>query len=531
MGWGATGNVSELATFIASSDEPGCHEYFNGYGYSSSHFVSGDAGHTQYREWSGRGLAPGGDGSYVVSLQTPTGYRIGTDGLGMRKIFLYRQGRHWAISDSFYSLVRLVRKKDWSLTLRPELLRQFSVRGTFTSQLTSAQSFFSQIRMLRSRQQILVEKGRLVVAPVEHGLPSSIPVPYATALSSFLDLWRNRLATVFSDARTTFTLDLKGERESRLGLALTSNVGLLGLPNSWMGVQPHGFSEAQEIENSALARRYGILLGKPVRVARKVGSGSNALELWRRYSLGVNLPVNLSRNTYDSLDFNFKGISVSSKEKYSDAANVRQKIGRYSYDFKEKEFKVWKALILNDSQVSPDEFESLSAHYLEHRHRFSVGTYMQRRSSFAPLNSSSFKGLVDGYQEIGHKQIYRDMIHALDGPELDSTVSFSDGERSRSPVAVNVSHTPDAGHVFSGGDRLDSVVPDAIDPYRAWVEEAQEKVMDVKVREFVGSSVIERADHAVEVARASTRSLGSHDRRVLDLSYCVTVAFGLGRTE
>ena len=83
---------------IFSSAEPTPEHALVGHAFDGVDLILGDAGYRKFRAATGRVIAPGGDGSYMVLNRQGDDLCIGGDHAGYMTIFLYRHRDHWAVS-------------------------------------------------------------------------------------------------------------------------------------------------------------------------------------------------------------------------------------------------------------------------------------------------------------------------------------------------------------------------------------------------------------------------------------------------
>jgi hypothetical protein len=133
--------------FILSSFNPTPTHYLHGQAFSGVDLVMGNEGYAQYRRDRGRTIAPGEDGSYIVVGKSGSETVIGTDFAGYRKMFLYRHGDSWAVSDSLIDLARFASSHGLPVTISKPHLSTFFIERDFGRQIASLQTSVSQIQL------------------------------------------------------------------------------------------------------------------------------------------------------------------------------------------------------------------------------------------------------------------------------------------------------------------------------------------------------------------------------------------------
>lgn len=512
--------------FLATSDRTEWRDYFDGYSFVGTDFISGPGGLAQFQEWNGREVGPGQDGCYVVARRTPSGLVIGTDGLGMRRLYLYTSGTRWGISDSFSLLVEAIRSRGWRLDLLPELLTPFAVRGIFTSQLTSSQTMFSQIALLPRASSVSVRGSSFLIEKSHSYAPGVEDQSYESALSRFINLWRDRLATLFSEPQVTMSVYLTADVNSQVLLALAGSVGIPEQSNNWFETLSASKDPVKLHSVAGLAASHGQTLNSRHFGRRAELSGLRGYEWWHAQLLGVYLPVEVPNREFGPLDFVGRGASSVSDRVSSDSDTIINRLNRYSSDLPIEVLDAWKVKVLSGSGIA-DVCDSTSTHYLEFRHRFVVGNSMQRRTSFAPLNSVGILALLSQFPEVSFQRICRDILSALRAPRVIPTRARLVPGVSLSQRFLDVAGTPAPGRVYSADQEFESAGMGK-DSYREWLRSASRAVENPRVEGFVGPGLRARAHEALITAQSTPRTLGSNNRGLLDVSYCVSVEFALG---
>ena len=123
-----------------SSFSPRYDDFFEGFAFVGSDYIHGHEGRLLFETTTGRTIAPGEDGCYIVGQRTSQGYEIGTDAAGLSKLFVYRHANEWAVSSSYSGLVSRVRAFGRPLTLEPRRLRPLAVNNAFSLQLATFQT-------------------------------------------------------------------------------------------------------------------------------------------------------------------------------------------------------------------------------------------------------------------------------------------------------------------------------------------------------------------------------------------------------
>ena len=140
----------EQPTFLFSSFDRLPDHFFSGYCFIGTDFIYGGDGAELYDEATAKRIDPGEDGCYVVIRKTADGHIIGADFKGYKKLFLYRSGSAWAVSNSFVRLVDFLRDRGQSITIDEAQLAAWFVKGPLGDQLCSFATAIREIRLVPS---------------------------------------------------------------------------------------------------------------------------------------------------------------------------------------------------------------------------------------------------------------------------------------------------------------------------------------------------------------------------------------------
>lgn len=212
---------SYLEPLLVSSEESRIQAAFSGYAFSGAHLVIGEKG---YEEWLAVGrdeLIPHQDGCYMVVRNIDEGIEIGADYKGYCKLYIYRNGKDWAVSNSFAQLVERARTLGWPITPNQSVLSTWSFPGAFWQQFSTFETAAREIEVL-PRQHVLnigSDGGLRVVAP-EREAPQPDAEAYRLALGRFIQTWISRVGTAIRETDTQIVSELTGGMDSRVTLSI-----------------------------------------------------------------------------------------------------------------------------------------------------------------------------------------------------------------------------------------------------------------------------------------------------------------------
>ena len=279
--------------FIVSSLNPTPTHHLHGQAFSGIDLVMGNEGYADFRRDRGRTIEPGEDGSYIVVGKSGSETVIGTDFAGYRKMFLYRHGDSWAISDSLIDLARFAFSHGLPVTISKPHLSTFFIASDFGQQLASLQTSVAQIQLVPATYEIAFDTSRGNSLKLRRTKAASAPLPdrYDQAMHQYLRTWVGRSATLLQ-SDVLVRCDITGGRDSRAVLALLfaalRRYG--GSVSDLAMVSDVGRPVDLKVANS-IADRFGFKLNeRPWEVADTHYDVPTAYAVWKSLCLGVYMP-------------------------------------------------------------------------------------------------------------------------------------------------------------------------------------------------------------------------------------------------
>jgi hypothetical protein len=279
--------------FILSNFNQTPTHHLHGQAFSGADLVLGNEGYADFRRNRSRTIEPGEDGSYIVVGKSGSETVIGTDFAGYRKMFLYRHGDSWAVSDSLIDLARFAFSRGLPVTISKPHLSTFFIEGDFGKQLASLQTSVSQIQLVPATHEIAFDTSRGSGLRLRRTKAASAPLPdrYDQALYDYLRTWVGRLAALLQ-SNVLVRSDLTGGRDSRAILALL--IATLrrcgGSVSDLAMVSDVGRPADLKVANS-IADRFGFKLNeRPWEVANTHYDVPTAYAVWKSLCLGVYMP-------------------------------------------------------------------------------------------------------------------------------------------------------------------------------------------------------------------------------------------------
>lgn len=252
-----------------------------GYGWDGADLLIGPQG----AQAAGRLPGWGADGCHLICRAHPGGHLIAADGRGFARLFLYRSGRHWAVSNSFPALVQGVADLHWPVTPQPWAIAAWLRPETGFDQLPWSATAVAEVQLLQPWQAVGVRQGRARLVP----RPGRALL---ADLDGVLRLWLSRLLTLLGTPGLGLTIELTGGLDSRTCLALALHLRDSGQVADLAAMRFLSALRGGEdlTVATALAARYDLNLnpaaGRPLHDL----PDALRLQMWRDWSLGMFAP-------------------------------------------------------------------------------------------------------------------------------------------------------------------------------------------------------------------------------------------------
>ncbi|MGP9681652.1 hypothetical protein [Brachybacterium sp. AOP3-A1-3] len=448
------------------------------------------------------------------------GWTVGTDSRGLARIFFYQNGDKWALSSSFYELIKHLRSNGVRLTHLDSLLAALGVRRGFNDQLTTSMTPIANIELLPSFASALINHPSIEILSSP---PRKLP-DYDTALAEYISVWRSRLSTLTTDDRISIQCDLSGGIDSRAVLAFMIAEEHFDPNNHRFAIvsAPHKINDFEVASN--ISDFYRLPLGVQRQKTKSKMGQSRALEEWRRDSLGVYLPVYLHSSQFDFGAVHAHGAGGGNFRPYYSGRDVSSQAAKGSAYMHPDAFTDWRDRVAESSknlQAFRPDTPPLVLHYREFRNRFHFGHRPHHNIVFSPLESILTDMITDRPDGRDGRQIYFDVMESL-APGLKD-IPFD--QESKSPTPTNIQDltivnaaTVSTGRIFGTPVGGGAVGEDG-DAYAEWIEEGALALAKEEVAEAIGLSASESAQTAVDEARVNKRRLQSHNADLLNLSF------------
>lgn len=526
-------------TFLFSSQTDLPDQYLQGYAFDDADYVVG-SGAEDLHEATGRRIGPGGDGCYVSVSRTGDGHVIGVDGSGLKKIFYYSDGPTWCVSNSLTRLAEHLTSQGVRLSVSFPQLMGVKVRHGITAQQSTYQTFFNEVRLLPTRNHLLVDAAGLHV----RGNRRPEPVDYRTALRGYLTSWTRRCATLLTTEGVQVTSDLTGGVDSRSIFALLHRTAeLLEEPVSRVRFRSStGEHWAGDLVAAGrIAHRYGFRLNAPEAVTtffgrnRETGrklTGAERYRGWRDLCLGSYLSIYFPGRALDPWAPRLHGGGGGNHRPFYSPGEPESFLAQFDGVKPTYLRAAWQTSMRDCFEtLRTDEptVDPMVLHYREFRNRFHAGRDPQYGVVLAPLSSNPIKALSHHPDKVATRQIYFDVMESLLPGLLDlpyDDAKKAPSEQNHKDLTVVDVALGEPGRAWIGrGDGDDASAGDATGPFELLAEELERSTRPL-VADFLGDKVVTSAQEVVTAARRTGKLAHANDAR--DVTRVLTVAFALG---
>lgn len=521
--------TSEIS-FVYSSFTDFPEDQFRGYCFVGPDYIYGADGREKFENETGNRLTPGLDGCYAIATATSDGVEVGVDAGGMAKLFYYHKDNIWAFGDSLSGLVDHLRMNGINPEPNIPQLAAMGWLSTFTSQVCSFSTIFSDITLLASGQKLIVTRSGIRTID----LPRPTLLPYKHALEVFMSTWVARIRTLLMCKDLVLSSDLTGGIDSRTIFALlaaATKEPTANRPYVRSSTLDYWRSDLQAAE--PIARAYGIELNTDIPRPALRSTGEETFERWRATCLGTYLSVYLRPTRQDPLRVHLDGGGGENFRFFYPEKSLPTLLDKFSGRLPESWYGQWRHEV--ETSVSylkirtPDAPDSI-LHYREFRNRFHTGRSPHFSVFGSPMASGLLKQFSAPLKFMDGRQIYFDIMESL-APGL---MNFEYDKAGKGPAPSNlqdltvarVSQDIEGGHAYfrspTKSKRSRQNRRSAIDHF---LEAAQNSLESPQVKEFLTSTQLRKGDEAL--AKARERGKFDHASHGKPLSYAISVAYAL----
>lgn len=394
----------DVSVFFLGYDDALPRHQLLGFCFTEADLVIGDEGYAKFRESRGKTISPGEDGAYIV-VQTSDGLTtIGTDFSGYYKLFVYRSGEAWALSNSLVALIDYARARSLPITLSEAHLAGFLIKGAFGNQLASLQTAVREIRLIPATEQVELRErptGQgISVANVRTARVRQLESnrsSYREALAESLSIWLARFRTILS-SDLDINSKLTGGQDSRtvLGLLLAAKATCpQGLGRVGFECKVSAVADLAVARN--LANRYGLSLNTYSSRHPEMMLGSvEAYDRWCNLCHGVYTPIYFPTKRHNPLSLVIGGAGGEAHRHFYQARTLNGLLDAQRKFFPSYAlFEEFRASVVADilrlRRGYEADLDPLILHYRHFRDRAHSGRSPQYIYQTAPLGSSYFR--------------------------------------------------------------------------------------------------------------------------------------------
>lgn len=389
------GTIERHATsFIATSEQPPQHGFFQGYCFAESDYIYGQEGADLYAEGTGKHIAPGLDGCYVVAHRHGDIVRFGADHSGYKALYYFHDGEIWAVSNSVALIADFLTSRKLPVSPNYAHLSAIAGKGSANSQLFSHETVVREIKLLPRATNLVITSTRAALEP----LRAHTRVGYEQGLAEHLHAWLSRYETLLTDPRVNLSVDVTGGVDSRTNFALalvaTRRLGARGIPprlNCGSTV-----SDTRDLDVATnLARTFGLALNDERRFPRFGLSHAESYATYRNLSLGVYYPLYVPVEGPSPSKIAIGGGGGEVHRRFYENHQRSKDPNRFFAAYASHTGDAWLAHEFERDgraavryATNADE-DPLRVHYREFRNRFHVGRAPRFGVAFTPLDSTT----------------------------------------------------------------------------------------------------------------------------------------------
>ena len=518
---------------------PSAGPIFQGHAFVGSDFIFGQQGALDYEAQTGSPVAPGEDGCYVTLARNASGYNVGVDHNGAKKLFYFRDNQAWAISNSLVLLAEHLRERNIPLTVNFPQLNAFQASGTFASQQATTNSIFNEVKLLPTTRDLVVTNAGLELRRGQSENANDAE-SYQDALDRYVSTWLSRVRTLLRDRRTWLNVDLSGGVDSRTVFALVAGASRaegdrstqqqIHLRSSTAPGQVDDLTAATEV-----AHHHGWELNQPIegRPPLLRFTGEERYTGWRDLSVGVYTSVYFPDRRAHPLVISFHGSGGGHRPSYL-ADTMEDQLAAIRYASPGYLAEAWKRDVLRETSLLTQAWPwapPLISHYHEYRNRFHSGLLPQYSTVVAPLGSRHIDSLSRHPQKVQTGQIIFDVMESLFPGLKDMSYSTS----SRSPSAINLANMTlsSAADQSVPGKTFGSHDPAEVNPARAPREHLElmadefERSQTNLVSEFLGDQAVVDAANGIDAATNAGRFAHPGDGKLVSRVLATAFAFSM----
>lgn len=453
--------------FLLTSDQTAPRNSLLGFAFCDSDLIIGGDGYEKYLKARGRPIPPGEDGAYVVVFSSDARTVIGTDFCGYYKLFLYRAGTEWAVSNSILRLVEHAKSRGLPTTISPSHLASFFIVGSFGNQLASTRTAIREIELIPSCDQIEIDHTQHTITISRTDRCRSLDnekISYRDALERALHAWSARFAAILQSDMDVKS-DLTGGRDSRAVLSLFLRAAKsLGQPSLLNRVSftsdPNALDDYKIAEG--LAQAFGLSLNiKKANHPSPLLHPEDRFRKWISLCLGSYGPIYFPVRAQNSKSLAMGGAGGEAHRNFYIAPNICEFLDARRRFFRNDAFyEEFRSDVLSDIHRLKVGYEvgldPLIIHYRYFRDRLHGGRTPQYVNFLNPLASHLFRSasaILSPNLRV-RSQLLVDIIangaSGLEALPYDREAKMPDDQHVRDLTPIPVGRSCDPGEVFCG---------------------------------------------------------------------------------
>lgn len=450
-------------TYLLSSFRNNPERLFQGYCFDKENFIFGQEGADKYFKETGREIAFGEDGCYVLAKKVEENYLLGSDCSGYKKILYFKDPNSevWAVSNSINLLVEHLAENSIRVTPNISLLMMMSAGRSVSQQPITFNTIVNEIKILPLNTLLTIGSNTIKIDKLEES--NNLSTDYSEMLLEFINIWISRFATLISCKDMLIQQGLTGGLDSR-ALFSISNHTYYNIANKESADYRlvSGLTRGDDTDLK-IAKKIADYYGYEVNnkdaysFTEKPLNNEEKYLGWKNICLGLYQPIYFPRTKID-----YRNISIGGHggENHRAFYAKSPKVDSYNDFIKslcsqvaKPELKVDLAIDLYETLIQMQEADAcgedidpLILHYRHFRSRFHSGLFPQYRVSFTPLSSKYLTNIAtkENSEKMISSQILYDLINIT-----DSLLAFPFDNPKKAPKDKNIYHLAKLSSNFS----------------------------------------------------------------------------------
>jgi len=503
-------NRTNEQCFLFASNKVNPQNFFQGYCFVGSDYISGSEGQKKYFNRTGKTINSGEDGCYVYVERINNDYFFSTDFLGYKKVFYFWIHNIWVVSNSIHLIANYLKKNKVRLKANLSQLSTIGIhKGSFFNQLYSINTFIEGIKLLPPGCTLKISRSEY---SIERNKRLNTFSTYEQGLSLFIDTWISRLRGLL-DSNIHIISDLTGGADSRAVYTLVKKAKDLSMNGSEYPMLSCGSSKGNTLDLE-IAKNIAEKYEYPINVRKKYienkYSGQESYESWKALCLGVYHPIYFPPHGPQNDTVSLGGSGAGNHRRVYNHENIEEFVSSHVSMIEPS----WLSYnVHSDIKTEIDRMSSIGSkvdpivlHFREYRDRMHGGRNPQYMTLFNPLGSKILDEVseISGSSRFKVGQVNYDIMSNL-LPEIldipfDSDLKKLNTEREKNLVHLDKWNEFLTGRAYTSASLAHESIKETDSAFDFLNEDFQSAKSNVFVKEFFGKRFISKTDDLMKSA-------------------------------